>query len=95
MTKRLVFDWWQFLFYRGHVCCECQFRISPGPPAIISDVSGVSHASGVSVRCIVHDTVKDKGVGRAATYPVFYHLWALMDFHPKSLVMDIHAPLDC
>ncbi len=24
--------------------------------------------------------------------PSFYHLWAVMDFHPKSLVMDIHAP---
>ena len=24
--------------------------------------------------------------------PSFYHLWAVMDFHPTSLVMDIHAP---
>ncbi len=24
--------------------------------------------------------------------PSFSHLWAVMDFHPKSLVMDIHAP---
>ena len=23
-------------------------------------------------------------------FPSFYHLWAVMDFHPKSLVMDIH-----
>ncbi len=35
MTKRLAFDWWQFLFYWGLAFCECQFRISPGPPAII------------------------------------------------------------
>ncbi len=24
--------------------------------------------------------------------PSFHHLWAVMDIHPKSLVMDIHAP---
>ena len=35
MTRQLAFDWWQFLFYRNHAFCECQFRICPGPPAII------------------------------------------------------------